>query len=297
MALRCIVVLGMHRSGTSALTGLLVALGCHAGRHLLPSNEFNAHGYFECSDIVAVHDELLDALGSIWHQVLPISPDWTMGPVAQKAKSRLISIFQLEYGTSSICVLKDPRMCRLLPLWRDVFAELKIAPSFIITARRPEEVAASLLRRNEFHANKSLLLYVSYLLDAERHTRSCRRTFVDFDWLLRDWEAALEKISSALDLALFPVSEGTSEKVRAFLSPELKHFNARPVSIDETADVPGCLARNLYQLLTKPHDEGFEASMDELRTRLDAYLQSSNSWLSLSAKAEQLEGERAAFGA
>ena len=61
---RAILIVGMHRSGTSATAGMLHHLGVQLGSNLLPANEYNLTGYWEHVDIVAVHDELLQALGS-----------------------------------------------------------------------------------------------------------------------------------------------------------------------------------------------------------------------------------------
>jgi hypothetical protein len=291
MKKKCIVILGMHRSGTSALTGFLQLLGLHAGNKLLPGNKYNAKGYFECADIVTVHDELLDELGSSWHDVPPLSDGWASSPAAQQAKSKLISIFNAEFGAAEICVLKDPRMCRLLPLWQEIFLELGITPTYIIVARAPDEVVASLACRNDFHTNKSLLLYLRYLLDAELHTHSSRRLVLDFADLLHDWETVLPSIISALDLALPPISAATMEAVRTFLSPELRHFNAGPILPDGAADTSTRMARKLYRLLAVQQDPTFASEMDKLRVAFGAHLQTLEPWMSLASKAERLERE------
>ena len=62
-------VLGMHRSGTSALTGLLHRLGVVLGEHLLPASEDNPRGYWENADIVAVHERLMASLGWTWDDI------------------------------------------------------------------------------------------------------------------------------------------------------------------------------------------------------------------------------------
>src|SRR6266446_6985151 len=59
---KAIVVLGMHRSGTSALCGALDVLGVNFGKHLMTANEANTKGYWEHPEIVALHDELLRSL-------------------------------------------------------------------------------------------------------------------------------------------------------------------------------------------------------------------------------------------
>ena len=61
-----LVVLGMHRSGTSALTGVLSRCGFAAGKQLIPANEFNAHGYYEDVRLNICLDDLLKGMGRSW---------------------------------------------------------------------------------------------------------------------------------------------------------------------------------------------------------------------------------------
>ena len=73
---RALIVLGMHRSGTSAFSGVLNLLGVDLGAHLLPASNTNQSGYWEHEEIVAVHDRLLMALGSSWDDPSPLPPNW-----------------------------------------------------------------------------------------------------------------------------------------------------------------------------------------------------------------------------
>src|ERR1700690_93442 len=64
-----LVVLGMHRSGTSALTGMLHHLGVALGSRLMAASPDNPRGYWEHSDIVATHERLMAALGWGWDDI------------------------------------------------------------------------------------------------------------------------------------------------------------------------------------------------------------------------------------
>lgn len=288
---KCIVILGMHRSGTSALAGVLHTLGLHAGNKLLPANDFNARGYFECADIVAAHDELLDSLGSSWDDARPLPEGWQYSSALQEAKARLLSIFNAEFGNTEVSVLKDPRICRLLPLWLDVFDELGVMPFFIITARMPDQVLASLARRDAMPANKASLLYLAYLLDAERYTRSYRRTVCEFSTLLNDWSSILQKINSAFDSVL-PISFiDNPEAVNAFLSVELTHSDSQDTSPDQLAEGPSGMAHRLYGLLAADQSGISAPQMLQLTSEFNSYLQMLEPWLSQSAYAASLERE------
>ena len=53
---KCIVVLGMHRSGTSVLMGVLSMLGVELGLNLMAPTEGNPRGYFENQSICELND-------------------------------------------------------------------------------------------------------------------------------------------------------------------------------------------------------------------------------------------------
>jgi len=66
----------MHRSGTSALTGLLDQLGIDLGDRLLETQADNAKGFFENKFVVQTNDAILEALGSSWDDTFPLPRDW-----------------------------------------------------------------------------------------------------------------------------------------------------------------------------------------------------------------------------
>ena len=68
---RLIVVLGMHRSGTSLITRSLAAIGANFGNNLIPPQPDNDKGFWEDSDIIAFNDELLNSCGMTWYSTEP----------------------------------------------------------------------------------------------------------------------------------------------------------------------------------------------------------------------------------
>src|SRR5947208_4315093 len=66
-----VVVLGMHRSGTSALTGLLRLLGLWAGEEddFPPPDDHNQAGYWEHQGVWSVDEAILRRLGASWSRV------------------------------------------------------------------------------------------------------------------------------------------------------------------------------------------------------------------------------------
>src|SRR5262245_43006838 len=110
---RAIVVLGMHRSGTSALTRVLSLLGADLPSRLLEPRPDAIRGYWESADLVAIHDRLLAAAGTTWDGVLPIAESWWHSDAAHGFRREILEVLHHDFVRSSFFVIKDPRICRL----------------------------------------------------------------------------------------------------------------------------------------------------------------------------------------
>jgi hypothetical protein len=217
------LVLGMHRSGTSATTQLLAAAGAQLPEHVMPGDEHNAKGYFEPWKIALLNDERLRAAGSAWDD--PFAFPFRPLPRGDERQwlSRAAELFDAEYRYARYPLLKDPRVSVLAPLWRTVLEDLGLAMRAVIPVRHPLAVAGSLARRDNFTPEKSLLIWTSYMLAAEAYTRDLPRAFVSYDGLLSDWRAEVAKIESAHGAPLPRLSARSALEIDAFLSPELRH--------------------------------------------------------------------------
>ncbi len=146
---RVVVVTGMHRSGTSVITGALRFLGVSLGdpaRHLPPGPD-NPKGYFEVKAIMQLDDELLGLLGGAWDQPPVLDPGWEHDARLDDCRVRAAEILDETFGPAGtwagIVGWKDPRLSLLLPFWRTVVP----VDRTIVVVREPGEVAASLRRR------------------------------------------------------------------------------------------------------------------------------------------------------
>jgi hypothetical protein len=230
---KCIVVLGMHRSGTSALMGVLKSFSVEMGsNHIIP-RPGNPKGFFELTDINNLNDKIFDSLHSSWDSLNPLPEDWSNGSGIDGHRKALSEIIKTNFENAGMISIKDPRLCRLLPLWSEVFEELGISPYFIIPLRHPLEVAGSLGSRNGFSLKKSLLLWMTYMLDAELYSRKYPRVFTTYYGLLKDTANTMDSISKTLNIK-FPKSyEDVKEEVSRFLDPGLKHHNQDAAPMDE----------------------------------------------------------------
>lgn len=220
----CLIVLGMHRSGTSAMARVVNLLGADIGNNLIPSARDNARGFWEHREIVETHEQLFDFLGKPWICFLSPLPDgWWLDDAITPFRQRLVEIVRRDFCLSPIWVLKDPRLCRFIPLWHLIFEELNCAPFFIHIFRNPLEVAASLQERDGLTQTISLLLWLQHVLESEKATRGDIRTFISYDGLLKDWRTAIKKVSMDLKCQWPRDIEEAAADIDLFLSPKLKH--------------------------------------------------------------------------
>lgn len=223
MARVAIVVAGMHRSGTSALARLLIAHGCDAPKTLLPANEYNAKGYWESQEITDFNDEILTSAGLSWHSWDQFGVHWYASPVADRFRDRAQTILASEFGHSALFVLKDPRICRLMPFWLKALEDFGAIPHVVLPLRNPLEVAASLAQRDAIDPPFGLLMWLRNVLDAEAETRHCPRTFLRYERLLVDWMEAAAKMERDLGVVWPRRSNAVAFEVEADLSPGLRH--------------------------------------------------------------------------
>jgi hypothetical protein len=235
---RGLLVAGMHRSGTSAVTRVLSLCGAQLPDHLMPSSERNPKGYYESQRIYDLHEELLAELGSAWDDVGPLPTGWLSAPSGSRWVDRFAAAVREEYGDAPFLTLKDPRLCRLVPLWLRVLARLGYEPNFVIPVRNPLDVAASLHAAEDTVETKALLLWLQHFLVTEHDTRGHPRSFVGYDALLRDWRAVIEKVGKDLDLAFPRLGPRAAAEIDEFLSGELRHHATSAKEVRERRVVP-----------------------------------------------------------
>jgi hypothetical protein len=266
---RAVVILGMHRSGTSALTGVLGLAGAGLPANLMPATPANPRGYFESQLLYELHEEILAEAGVTWQDLLPPPPDWFRSGHAARFVDRLCKALHEEFGDAPLLVLKDPRMCRLVPLWARVFQRLEIAPCYVLAVRHPLDVAASLEREHQMDERKATLLWLDHLLRAEHDTRGQQRTVVSYDHLLADWRGTLARIGIELDLPFPRLSRRTEAEIDEFLSRKLRHHGADRDALVQRGDIAGWV-KDAYEWAQRasagedPGSEVLDAAADAL---------------------------------
>lgn len=261
-----ILVLGMHRTGTSALAGVAHLLGAQAPAQLQPGDDFNRKGYWESKAVVRLNDCILNAAGSQWRDWTAFDEDRLSPDDRARFESEAAAVIAAEYGDARLIVLKDPRMCRMAPFWLRGLDRAGIAARIAIPIRNPLEIALSLLQRDSMPVPEGLLLWLRHALDAERLTRGRVRCFVSFDRLLADWRTVAGRMSGMLDLGWPQPSPAVQGAIDDFLSSRLRHHKRSQRDLESHADATGWVLE-AYDALLQLHD-GAEPE-DRILERLD----------------------------
>jgi hypothetical protein len=248
-----LIVLGMHRSGTSALTRVLSLLGAALPQNIMPPGPGNDSGHWEPVRVVELHDDILSRVGSAWSALSGPSEAWFASRQATDYVEKIKDIVRLEYLDAPLFVAKDPRLSLLFPLWARALFELNIDCKPVVAIRNPTEVARSLCLRErsevgerEWCLNRARMLTLRYNLSAERWTRMHRRAFCHFDDLLRDWKGSARRIGNELGIAWPDWSPAAEIAIDSFLRPSLRHHTAP----DDLADDGDAWAETMNLIYT-----------------------------------------------
>lgn len=220
------VVLGMHRSGTSAITRSLTTMDINLGDHLmppLPGN--NDKGFWEDVDVNALNIDIQKFLSSDWHYLSALSTADLKKLEGAGFIARAHDLLGKKLDSFPNFGLKDPRVTKLLPFWKVIFQKLGCQVSYVIAVRNPISVAASLERRDEIPTEKSLYLWLEHTLLSLIQSRSDKLIVVDYDRLLSSPRNELLRI--AKHLGLRPNETLVNEYVDEFLDETLRHSHVR----------------------------------------------------------------------
>jgi hypothetical protein len=222
MSRTALFILGMHRSGTSAFTRSASLCGAALPAELLAADAaINEAGFWESPAVTGLNDEILGALGRRWSDIRALPAGWEA--LTDRFAAKIDAVLAAQFGEAPLLVLKDPRLCRLLPLWRGGLARAGIRPVAVLAVRHPLEVAASLNRREHMRPGTALLLWLRHLIEAEAATRDIPRLMMHYDELLADGPAALARIGTALGLTWPRPPSAAARALTDFLNRSLRH--------------------------------------------------------------------------
>ncbi len=213
------IVLGMHRSGTSAVARLLNMMGAYfAPENMeLPATTDNPKGYWERRDVVNLHEEILTHLRIKWDNIHQFELDKLTPEIHELFGARIKEIV-LKMDANRPWLLKDPRLCLLMPLWQP-YCEL---PLYIYVYRHPVQIAQSLAKRDNLSLSYALALWEKYTLLSLQATTNAPKLIVSYHDLIENPIITTHKLyAQLLEQQIQGLRLPTDKEILAFLDPNL----------------------------------------------------------------------------
>jgi len=247
MKSRAVLVVGMHRSGTSAVARGMAALGVYLGDEFLDAQPENPTGYWEDKGIVEIDERLLKALNLRWDDVAPIAPSDFRRFRIRLVQSAAARYVKRTFTSHPLWGFKDPRTIRVLPFWQAVLRKCDAGDAYVVTIRNPRSVEASLFRRQSMDAATAQRLWLVHMVPYLRLLRGRAAVVVDYDLLMREPRPQLERIARALALPE-PDPREVDRFATEFLDQALRHTVFSPDDADAASEL-GRLTQGAYRLL------------------------------------------------
>jgi glycosyltransferase involved in cell wall biosynthesis len=256
---RMILCLGPNRTGTSAATAAIAALGADLGFVAVYANEENQKGFFEHPKLVEINEKILSALDGSWDSAAFVGRDALAlaNDRLVPLRSEALGFLRDSFSSATPALLKDPRLCLLLEFWLPVFKEAGFGKIDIVhILRDPAEAALSqqvrTIRRPEYYEvgrnlAEGAALWLAYMAQMWDRFADSRHLLLSYDDLVDRPQDSLKRLGKFL--ALTPDAAQLGSFLDTFLDTGLRH--SKP-SQDLRAEVDAALpaAREVYDLLT-----------------------------------------------
>ena len=219
-----VVVLGMHRSGSSAITEFLTVHGLYFGseKDSIGKNKENERGFWERRDVRDLNDEILQYLDCDWDSV----SSFDISKIDEETKKEFVSKARLIHDkliceSSNGYVLKEPRVCLTYPIWEEAFHDNESVIVFI--HRNPIEIALSLEKRNNYEQKFSLNLWYRYVVSALKCMKNKRVLFISYDELSSNPAFVSQKLVQYLNEKNIDIIEPSNSDISSVIKPNLRH--------------------------------------------------------------------------
>lgn len=252
MSKNVFVVIGMARSGTSAIARGLQAIGIELGDKLTPgSKKWNPKGFFEDSDIVyKINRGLLHKLDHEWTGISLLSKENFDYEGVHEFKNLAISLLKERMKNTDYWGFKDPRTAKLLPFWQMVFAQLNLNERYVIALRNPLSSAYSYQRVAHVDIETGLLLWLMHLIPAIDETQGKKRVVINYDAILSDSHHQLLRLKHQLNIPDLVDASEINQYAKQFLDRKLQHFDYDERTLRSHPAMPiAPLCYTVYELL------------------------------------------------
>ena len=267
----------MHRSGTSAIAGLLRLTGAYLGSEaeLLPAHVHdNPTGYWERDDVISAHDALLEANGFKWDQIAGLDPHRVGNASVDALRSRLREIALRLSRSGNPWLVKDPRICLLLPHWLALLEN----PACVVVIRDPREIAISMRDgpRGAFTSHYVIALWEKYLRTLLKALHGRQALFVSYAQLLHDPNAQCARLLTGLRELGIRGLHAADAQIGKFLDSGLRRSRSDlhlPLSAQQTALQAWleaqCEVRGPVSVTGYPSGESPDAALFEFQNALE----------------------------
>jgi hypothetical protein len=219
-----VVVLGMHRSGTSLCSHILSALGVDMADDIGASRG-NDKGHWERWEIVEFHDRILALLDRAYYGAFhdfPLPAAWWADPRIGSIRREIMTFLEGRM-TKQLFGFKDPRTLRLFPLWYQIFDDLKLIPKIVYCIRNPTEVARSLNVRDRLDTELGEYRWLVYLADFFRYTKNYEICTLEYEKWFENPRANYDRLKNFLNLRWHQGAGDLDLMLSAIVDPSLRH--------------------------------------------------------------------------
>ncbi len=230
-----LLILGMHRSGTSLLARLIQQCGIDIGARVLGGSAGNEAGHWEDAVAVELHERLLSAMGRRWHD-LPLPTQAAIVAASNNDVGvALAGYVARDRGAHRNWAVKDPRLSLFADLWVDAARKPGIQLAGVLMVRDPVEVAQSLAVRDGLPLGQGQLLWLEYTLAAMEQASNVPLTVCTYDQLLDVPGQVLGRIRS---LPGWGALTWSNEALHAIIEPSQRHHHSAAEGAVEHVPLP-----------------------------------------------------------
>ena len=264
------IVLGMSRSGTSAIARAMRALGIELGTKLIHGKSINPKGTFEDEEVLyTVNRRVAKILGNPWISTnLFASEPLEANEQLRHLKQYSLNLLAERFALTNQWGFKDPRTIAILPFWQEVFKSFCAEDKYIITMRNPIASALSNMKFTKIEMEEALLLWMMILISAIDGTHGKKRVLVSYERMLTNPREQLTRMHDALCITTPLNQQEIDEYANRFLDAKLMHHQ---VSGNEWQSHPAFaispLCLKIHTLLDKVAADELSLGHDEFHTQ------------------------------
>jgi len=263
-----VLVLGMHRSGTSLCAHVLSAMGVDMADEVREDSS-NPRGHWERWEIVELHDRILELFNRAYYgpfHDFSLPEAWWADPRVVQIKQEIVAFLEKRMGRAHFG-FKDPRTVRLMPLWHQIINDLRLVPKVVLSLRNPSHVARSLNARDGMILAQGEYRWLVHMIDFFRYTSALDVCTVEYETWFEDFSINVNKLRRFLGLQRKGGPPYLDDALCGIIDPALRHD-------DPAHSQPRHpLVRSLYELARGVGEGDSRRQIDEILCRFSDFEQ------------------------